>query len=92
MKDLIIGLVVSALIAAGIILYFNGTLDAMMHPGQTKSAGTWVDNEEVAKKNGDTYCTKCKKFTPGKVRICSHCARRSSSDIAPDANEFSNPL
>ena len=32
-------------------------------------------NELKSGLNGDTYCSNCKKFTEGKVRICPHCGQ-----------------
>lgn len=32
-------------------------------------------NRSEASANGDTYCTNCKKFSEGSVRICSHCGQ-----------------
>ena len=86
MKDTIIALIVVAVIVAGVALYVNGSQDAVLHPGQTKVAGVWIDNERIdkfnfdpdkyeAQRRGDTYCNKCGKITEGKVRVCSHCGK-----------------
>lgn len=31
--------------------------------------------ETQAQKRGDTYCKKCQKVNPGKVRICTYCGK-----------------
>lgn len=35
--------------------------------------GEWRATE--ANQRGDTYCTKCEKVNPGKVRICTYCGQ-----------------
>jgi outer membrane lipoprotein-sorting protein len=32
-------------------------------------------NQYQADHNGDTYCKRCDKFIPGKVRICPYCGQ-----------------
>ena len=33
------------------------------------------ENKSEAEANGDTYCSSCKKFIEGKVRICPYCGQ-----------------
>ena len=88
MKQAIIGIIVAALIIAALEFFCSETFEKMMHPGQVKSLGVWVDQAAIdkydfgggveaieAELNGDTYCTKCNKITEGKVRVCSHCGK-----------------
>lgn len=72
---------------AVLVLTGCSTIEQWTHPDQTKVAGIWVDNAEIAKFdiespasidariNGDTYCKKCKKVNPGSVRICQYCGQ-----------------
>ena len=32
-------------------------------------------NQSQAKRNGDTYCSRCDKFIEGRVRICPTCGK-----------------
>lgn len=82
MKKLIaILLLVVALV---LVLYYYEDIEQMFHPGQSKIAGIWVNDADVAKydfnspyaaMNGDTYCKKCKKYIEGRVRICTFCGQ-----------------
>lgn len=75
------------LVALLVMLSGCSTIEQAMHPGESKIAGVWVKDSEVAKFNlkssasieaeikGDTYCEKCKKVNPGKVRICKYCGQ-----------------
>lgn len=85
MKNLI-AVIIVALVIAFVWFMSNGALDEVTHQGKTKVAGVWVDTAGIEKYNfgtsameadmkGDTYCTKCKKITDGKVRVCSHCGQ-----------------
>lgn len=77
-------LVVTLIIALMILLCGCEAIEQAMHPGQSKIAGMWVDDSEVAKfdykspmaeMNGDTYCKKCDKYIAGRVRICPYCGQ-----------------
>lgn len=80
--------VVLCVLAVVMLLALTGceSIEKMFHPGQSKIAGVWVNDANVqkwtdeynkleAEDNGDTYCSKCKKFIEGKVRICPHCGK-----------------
>ena len=80
---------IAVVLLGAVLLSLSGcaSIEQMMHPGQSKIAGVWVNNDEVNKYNfksstsieaeikGDTYCEKCKKVNPGKVRICKYCGQ-----------------
>ena len=38
-------------------------------------AGIRSDTERMADMNGDSYCKKCDKAIPSKVRICTYCGQ-----------------
>lgn len=87
MKQVIIAVVIIALVVLAIANVDK--IEQLFHPGETKIAGMWVDNAGMAKYNfggssakkleaemkGDTYCTKCDKVNPGRVRICTYCGQ-----------------
>lgn len=86
MKDAIVAIIALIAIIVGILFFTSDTFEQMTHPGQTKVMGMWVDDESIdkyrfsfkeieAEWNGDTYCKKCDKYIPGKVRICTYCGQ-----------------
>ena len=74
-----------ALLALIAMLTGCASIEQAMHPGKVKTpGGNWVDQSQIdkynfkgieAENNGDTYCSKCKKVNPGRVRICSYCGQ-----------------
>lgn len=82
-KTIIWGVVIA--IAIGALWFFTSeTFQQMTHPGMTKIAGVWVSQDGVnritAGMHGDTYCTKCKKYNEGIVRICTYCGQYIEND------------
>ena len=84
MKKIVALVVLVALIA---LLTGCTSIENAMHPGETKVAGVWVKDSEMAKfdfkidksmiadSKGDSYCEKCDKYIAGKVRICTYCGQ-----------------
>ena len=80
-------LMLVAVIALCVMMTGCDSIVKAMHPGEVQVAGAWVKQSEVDKYNfksmssieaeikGDTYCEKCEKVNPGKVRICKYCGQ-----------------
>lgn len=79
-------MVLIALLMVVAMLVGCSSIVQALHPGQTKVAGVWVDNSAMdkydfsmnsieAEMKGDTYCKKCDKVNPGRVRICTYCGK-----------------
>ena len=84
MKNLLIAVIVTAVSIGALLFFTSETFQQMTHPGMTKIAGVWVSQDGVNRMtdgmHGDTYCTKCKKYNEGIVRICTYCGQYIEND------------